>query len=356
MIRTIALSLFLLVSTSHQPPKTDSPFTPAGRTEIDKNGNVVLIGSGASVSFYFASDKCSVTLESPSGHNYVSVELDGKYVGRFRIEGESKDYRIPVKRPSKRHTIRIFKATEASNGTVIFKGAKADKITKFRFWAKKKVEFIGNSITCGMGNDAVDYPCGTGEWYDQHNAYWAYGPVLSRSLKFDFLLSSVSGIGMYRNWNDEHKDEANMPDVYGNLYLNKDSSKRFDNFFQPDVVSICLGTNDLSDGDGKKTRAAFDEKKYVENYIQFIKTVYMRYPKTRIILLTSPMVSGQKNATLVKCLKLVIASFKDDSAHKSIELFEYKPMSPKGCGNHPDISDHIEMAKQLEPVFNKLLE
>jgi hypothetical protein len=26
---------------------------------------------------------------------------------------------------------------------------------------------------------------------------------------------------MYHNWDDEHKDEAIIPDVYENLYLNK---------------------------------------------------------------------------------------------------------------------------------------
>ena len=136
---------------------------------------------------------------------------------------------------------------------------------------KKKIEWIGDSITCGFGNDESDLPCGEGQWFDQHNAYLAYGPVLSRKLGVDFLLSSISGNGMYRNWNSENSEETVLPDVYNNLYQNKDNSKPFSTDFQPNLVSICLGTNDLSDGDGKKPRLPFNKEKYISNYINFIK-------------------------------------------------------------------------------------
>ena len=208
-----------------------------------------------------------------------------------------------------------------------------------------------------MGNDTAAIPCGTGEWFDQHNAYLAYGPVVSRALNADFVLSSVSGIGMYRNWNDENKDESIMPDVYENLYLNNTSNKKaYDFSFQPDLVSICLGTNDLSEGDGKKERLPFNEEKYISNYIDFIKTVYKHAPNTRIVLLNSPMVSGERNETLVKCLKKVIQAFENDTAHKPIALFEFKPMTPNGCGYHPDIADDQIMADELTPFFKKLLD
>jgi hypothetical protein len=68
------------------------------------------------------------------------------------------------------------------------------------------------------------------------------------------------------------------------------------------------------------------------------------------------MVSGERNVTLVKCLKQVIAAFKKDKKHKKIALFEYQPMQPKGCGSHPDIEDHKVMAQQLESFFKKLLD
>jgi len=253
------------------------------------------------------------------------------------------------------HIITIYKATEASNGGVLFNGD--DLITEELApqTKKKKIEFIGNSITCGYGADETEIPCGKGEWYDQHNAYMAFGPMLSRNLGVDYMLSSVSGIGMYRNWNSENQEESNMPDVYQNLYLDKNINKPFSNDYQPDLVSICLGTNDLSDGDGTKQRLPFNKEKYISNYINFIKNIYKRYPNTRVVLLNSPMVSGEKNILLVSCLKEVIAAFKDDKIHKPIGLLEFNEMKPKGCDYHPDAEDHKVIAAQMEDYFKKLL-
>ena len=350
---------FSLVAYSQKLVDSIQVFNYSGRLEHKENNKTILIGSAASIAFNFTGNRCAISLKSIDSyehHNFVSLELDGKYIGRLKVEkGSTQSYPVVVSNENKELHLTIFKATEASNGGILFEGTSAS-VTPIKSLNKKKIEFIGNSITCGMGNDTKEIPCGTGEWYDQHNAYWAYGPILSRSINADFLLSSVSGIGMYRNWNDEHENEAIMPDVYENLYLNKENKIPYDFKFQPDLVSICLGTNDLSNGDGKKPRLPFNEKKYISNYINFIKTVYNHSPNTRIILLSSPMISGHKNIIFIKCLKKVIAAFENDKIHKPITLFEYQTMIPNGCGYHPDIEDHKNMAKQLETTFKKLLD
>ena len=355
LILLFSLSLFC----SSQNTETKSTFfSHSGRVELLEDNKAILIGPASSVSFDFKGKSCSISLQSLVDHqNYVSLELDGKYIGRIRIEkGEIKSFPIVVSEKKKTHHLSIYKATEAAIGGILFAGTTAKLIETKTPKTKKKIELIGDSITCGFGNDASTIPCGTGDWYDQHNAYWAYGPVLSRVLDIDYVLSSVSGYGMYRNWNDEHLLEPIIPDVYENLYLDKDGSKPYDFKFQPDLVSICLGTNDLSEGDGKKPRLPFNEEKFVSNYIDFIKTVYKNAPNTRIVLLNSPMVSGERNVTFIKCLKKVIQAFENDTTHKPIALFEFQPMTPKGCNTHPDIADDKVMADQLIPFFKKLLD
>ncbi|MEN9909885.1 MAG: hypothetical protein RLZZ540_3044 [Bacteroidota bacterium] len=353
----IILGFFISFNAiAQKETKQKSTFHYSGRVENLTDNKVILISSASSVSFEFEGNSCSIYLQSFSyNHNYVSLELDGTYIGRFRIEKHAKQsLPVIVTKNKKTHYLTIYKSTEAKNGGVLFAGTTA-KVIKSYASNKKKIEFIGDSITCGFGNDTMEIPCGTGEWFDQHNAYWAYSTIVSRSLTTDFVLSSVSGIGIYRNWNDEHKDEAIIPEVYENLYLNKDTSKPYDFAFQPDLVSICLGTNDLSNGDEKKERLPFNEEKYISNYINFIKTVYKHAPNSRIVLLTSPMVSGNNNIILVRCLKKVIETFKNDTEHKAIALFEFEPMKPNGCGFHPDIADDKKMAEQLVPFFKKLL-
>jgi len=275
--------------------------------------------------------------------------------GRYKIDS-SRPIPVVVKAlmGRGRHSLRIFKATEAQNGQVAFTGIDAAAIYKPQHPARKKIEFIGNSITSGMGNDITKIPCDSGQWYDQHNAYFAYGPVLARTLGADFMLSSVSGIGIYRTWNME---QPGMPSVYESAYFHGDSALRW-NFsaYRPDVVSICLGTNDLSDGDGQNPRKPFDSIVFVRNYVDFVGTIYKHYPNTQIALLTSPMISGEKDALFYRCLERVksqVASLHEGK--KPVQLFRFKPMVPKGCSYHPSKEDHEMMASQLRPFLERLL-
>ena len=336
-----------------------SSFLYSGRVENLANNKIILIGSASSVSFNFKGNSCSVTLQNTDlfeHHNYVSFELDGQYIGRVKVEnGEKHSYPILVSNKKAIHHLAIYKATEATCGGIVFSGTTA-KLGKIKSKVKKKIEFIGNSITCGAANDYSQIPCDKGDYYDHSNGYFAYGPVLSRSLKVDYLLSSVSGIGMYRNWNDENKEEPIMPQVYEKLYLVKDISKpAYDFAFQPNIISIALGTNDFSDGDGKKERLPFNPEKFISNYVSFIKMLYRNNPNARLVLVNSPMVNGQKDIIFTDCLNKIQASFKDDKTHKAIVIFRFKPMTPHGCGGHPDIADHKVMADEYAPFLKNLL-
>lgn len=350
---------FLLISIFATSQNKTNTFFYEGRVEKLPNNNVVLIGTASSVAFNFTGTECKITLQSVDSwehHNYVSLVLDGKYIGKLRIEkGAPQSFPVKVTSDKKEHTLEIYKTTEAQSGGVLFAGTTA-KLTSITSKKKKKIEFIGDSITCGAASDPSDVPCDKGEYFDHHNGYYAYGPVLSREIGVDYLMSSVSGIGMYRNWNDENKDEGIMPDVYGNLYLTKDNSKpKYDFAFQPDIISIALGTNDFSGGDGKKERLPFNAEKYVTNYINFIKMLYKHNPNAQIVITNSPMVGGERGVVFEDCLNKVKAAFASDKTHKEIQIFKFKPMTPKGCSGHPDVADHKVLADEYAPFLKKLL-
>lgn len=350
------LFLFILISTLSfsQIKEFDNQFfIQQGRTEKLNNNSVVLISAASSVTFSFTGKNCEVSLQSINeyGHHaYVSLELDGKYIGRLRVEKDLKNYPIKVT-SGKKHTLKIFKATEASTGGVLFSGTTA-KLISTKTKEKKKIEFVGNSITSGMGADVKEIPCGQGEWFDQHNAYLAYGPVLSRNLDVDFQLSSVSGMGMYRNWNDE--TEPVMPNVYENLYLNNDTSKPYNFNFKPDIISIALGTNDFSNGDGIKARNPFNAEKFISNYVSFLKMLYKHNPNVQIVVVNSPMINGEKDKLFTDCLEKIRDSFKNESV-KPIQIFKFTAVTPHGCTSHPDAEDHKIMAKQYAPFLKNLL-
>ncbi len=352
---------FLLISafSNAQTQNTNKTFLYEGRVDQLQNDQVILIGTASLVSFNFTGNECSISLQSVDSyehHNYVQLVLDGKYIGKVRIEkGAIQSFPIKVTSNQKEHRLEIYKNTEAQSGNILFAGTTA-KLVPISFKKKKKIEFIGDSITCGAASDPTEVPCDKGEYMDHHNGYYAYGPTLSRAIGADYLMSCVSGIGMYRNWNDEHKDEAIMPDVYPNLYLTKDVSKpKYDFAFQPDIISIALGTNDFSGGDGKKERLPFNPEKYVSNYISFIKMLYLHNPKAQIVITNSPMVGGDRAVVFEDCLNKVKNAFANDKAHKPIQIFKFKPMTPNGCSGHPDVADHKVLANEYAPFLKKLL-
>lgn len=333
---------------------TQKEFVYSGRTEQLNDTVQALISSAAHTVFKAKGDSISFLLSCQGDTSaYAVIELNGNYYNRYRVYKNVVSTITITLLKKKENVVGIYKATEASNGALLFYGVKAEKIQCKKLKTKATIEFIGNSITCGFGADTHEIPCGKGTWYDQHNAYLAYGPLVARQLKAEYCLSSVSGMGIYRNWNDEDTAPV-MDDVYFNLLLNKDKSKKW-NFSgkKPDLVSICLGTNDFSDGDGIKERKAFNAEKFISNYIVFVKRLFEKYPNAKLALLTSPMLSNDKNELLLSCLQKVKANF---SADHTVVIFQFKPMQPQGCDSHPSLKDHEIMAEQLIPFYSHLLQ
>jgi hypothetical protein len=170
----------------------------------------------------------------------------------------------------------------------------------------------------------------------------------------NYILSSVSGIGIYRNWNS---DGPAMPQVYEKADLQVEDTRMWDfSVYSPQIVSVALGTNDFSNGDGIKKRLPFDSTVFISNYVKFLQLVKSKYPKAQIALLSSPMVGGSNGHLLESCLQSV--KLKTDvlyNGEKPIALFFYKPMQPHGCSFHPSVEDHAEMANELLPFFKSLL-
>ncbi|GHA74638.1 SGNH/GDSL hydrolase family protein [Pontibacter akesuensis] len=315
-----------------------------------------LITSAAHFGYTFEGTESQVFASVPDGgtHGYLQYELDGKYQKRVKIAPNA-TAPVLVKAPTAgKHTVWIYKATEAHTGPIRIEKVVGENVSVVQKPDVPLIEFIGNSITSGAAADPSEVPCNTAEYHDQHNAYMAYGPRVARALGADFVLNSVSGIGVYRNWNS---DGPTMPQVYEKLDFQKDTPHRW-NFDKvtPQLVSIALGTNDFSLGDGIKERLPFDSTRFVNNYIEFVQQVKANYPQAQIALLSSPMVHGQNGATLENSLKRVKETIdRRYPSDKPVALYFFQPMQANGCTGHPSVEDHAVMAKELEPFFRKLL-
>ncbi len=294
---------------------------------------------------------------APEGqYNYISWVIDGIHHQRVAIRFDRlTPLELSVTAATEFHDVEIYKETEASCGQIVISSIEAEAISEFPLSNKQKIEFIGNSITVGMASDASLIPCEAGTWYDQHNAYEAYGPRIARALHLDYMIVAVSGIGAYRNSNTDYPV---MSDVYENTFLttHPDDPKWNFNAFIPDIVTICLGTNDFSDGDGITPRLPFDSTQFINRYVELIEIVHRHYPDAMIMLLNSP-VAGESNMDMLNaCLMAVKQKAESSNEHLlPISVFSFKMFQGAGCTGHPGVEDHERMAKELVPFIKKML-
>ncbi len=333
-----------------------SSLSPFGRYAWNEKKHLELISSAINFGFSFSGTECKVFayLTDSTAHNYLQYELDGVYQKRIKIVGNEKSPFVITASTKGIHTVWIYKATEAHTGPIFIEKISGKDLKPLKRPEAPLIEFIGNSITCGAAADPSETPCGAGVYHDQHNAYYAYGPRVARALSVNFILSSVSGIGIYRTWN---MDGPSMPQEYEKTDFQVDGKRLWDfKTYKPAIVSIALGTNDLSNGDGKHERAPFDSSVFVNDYIKFVQLVKSKYPDAQIALLSSPMINGERRILLQNCLTAIKQRI--DAlypADKKLALYFFKPMQARGCSGHPNVEDHAILAEELVPFFKGLL-
>lgn len=358
------IALALVIVTGIRCQTGDSMIRPdhpnirySGRIDFSQPAQPRLYGAGSYLEFKFKGRECEILLEDQhrydQNHGYIAVELDGKYQGRTRIDKNTTHYLVASGLKDTVHTIVICKASEAQTGHIDVIGIRCGKILPMKREIVRRIEFIGNSMTCGCGLDATDVPCNTADWYDQHNAYLAYGPTVARALNADYLLSSVSGIGIIRNWNNEG---PTMPEVYQQTGLEPGLEPKW-NFksYTPDLVSICLGTNDFPDGDGSYERGPVDGEKFISTYIQFVREIRLRYPVAQICCLNSPMVSGDKGQLLNSYVREVVNQMRTAMQDDRVHYFEFSRLYQSGCDWHPGMQEHEKMAGELLPFYKSVM-
>jgi len=272
-------------------------------------------------------------------HNYLEVIVDNE---KKRIQTKYKTNYITIAQLSNTtHTLIICKNTESNIGYIEFAGLYCDALITPPKKPVRKIEFIGNSITCGASSDASEIPCGKGVWQDQHNAYMAYGPVTARTLNAQWHLSSVSGIGLIHSCCNM---TIVMPPVFDKTDMRGDSIPWDFKQYQPDVVTVCLGQND----------GIQDSVSFCTAYLNFINRLRKYYPSASIIVLTSPMADEKLKAVMKNQITAVVQSL-NKAGDKKISKYFFSRSYNSGCDYHPDLNDHQLIATELTAYIRKLM-
>jgi lysophospholipase L1-like esterase len=214
---------------------------------------------------------------------------------------------------------------------------------------ERKIEFIGNSITCGYGVESITKEDPFEDETENH--FYTYATLTAKALGAQHTAIARSGIGVYRNYDGPKAgNKENMPWQYEYTLFN-DHSERWDfSRYQPQLVCINLGTNDLSTPN-------FDIKLYEKAYRAFLKTVRGHYPNAKIVLVTGPMLGEKESSQQRKVLDGIRKDF-NDNGDKEIYRFDFTFQTGDlmyGASWHPSFWQHQKMAGELIAFLRPLM-
>ncbi len=292
----------------------------------------------------FTGTFCTITIndeELYSQHNYIEIVIDDNPPVRMQTTEKVNKINAAVNINDGKHIITICKNTESGIGYLEFVGISCSGLYQLPDKPARKIEFIGNSITCGAGSDVSVKPCGQGNWYDQHNAYMSYGPLTARALNAQWHLSAVSGIGLIHSCCNM---TIVMPEVFDKINMRTDNMQWDFSRYIPDAVTVTLGQND----------GIQDSVKFCSAYVTFIKTIRSKYPSADIFCLTSPMADATLAAAMKNYLTGIV-NYINNSGDAKVHKYFYSRQYHNGCGGHPDLQEHGAIAKELAAYIQKVM-
>ena len=297
-----------------------------------------------------------------SGYFMAQIDQAEPFKVAFRGERDSV-VTLATALPEGRHLVRLMYVIEGYEFFPEFWGFVLDEgrqLVEAPLLPSRKIEFIGNSITCGYGNEGLKKE----EHFDYatENHYYSYASITARNLQAQHWVVARSGIGAYRNYDGPKtgNPESNMPVQYeytGYAWkpeLRKEPTflqEKWDfNRYQPDVVCINLGTNDLSTPN-------YDLSLLKQGYQKLLKMVRQHNPKAKIVFLTGSMLYNQE-LQLAKQLLDEVTAEAQKAGDKEVYRFDMNHIDGEAfLGNdwHPNVYQDEKMAGELTPYLRKLM-
>ncbi len=332
-----------------------------GRTLPCENGLLMSL-SGTGVEFDYTGCGLDITLKAGAASsvpdndaNYarIAVYVDGLRVIDTQLSVPETTLHIAESDTAHTSRIRLIKLSEAAMSLVYVDRIEIgdeESVNPVPV-SDHKIEFIGDSITCGYGVDDEDplHPFKTAT----EDVTRAYAYKTAMQLGADYSMFSASGYGIISGYTDD-PDKRNEPELippyYESMGLSHDSLPgmpdtqdiKWDfNRFRPDVVVINLGTNDDSfcqDDDVK-------QEEYTERYSKFLKVVRSRNLDAQIFCIL-----GLMGDRLYPCVCDAVSRYVDETGDMrigTVHLTEQDAEAGYVSDYHPLESAHAKAAEEL---------
>ncbi len=336
-----------------------------GRTH-EHEGTLWLTLSGSGAEFSFVGQKAEIVLKGDSiaegteNLARIGIYVDGERVIEDQMDRPSKSYTVWESEQEQQVSIRIVKLSEAAMSTVGIEEIRVEaregiEPTPAR---SRKIEFIGDSITCGYG---VDDPSGQQPFSTAtEDATSAYAYLTAQALDADYSLVSYSGYGIISGYTDNGEKLLThiLPDYYEKLAKSEgrlngtlnplDIDWDF-NRFVPDLIVINLGTNDDSYAQDHADR----QEEFAERYVDFLHTVRRRNPEAPILCTLGIM--GDR---LYPFVEQAVARYVSETGDTQVSAMRFDVQQAEdgyGSDGHPSAATHAQAAGKLAAHIRTLL-
>ncbi|HEY0256838.1 MAG TPA: SGNH/GDSL hydrolase family protein [Candidatus Methylacidiphilales bacterium] len=323
---------------------SDSSVHLVGRFDTQDPAGPRCAWSGSEISIHFQGTGVDVKILDDKRHlDYFQVVVDGVPTTVIPAAKDQTVYHAASDLPDREHTVQIIKRTEAKLGQVQFLGfeiASGGKPLPWTAVAKHRMEIIGDSITCGFGDEtnskADPFTPAT------ENNYLTYEALTARRFGAEYTCIAWSGYKMY--------PDKTIPSIWDLNLPPQPDSKADLSKWKPEVIVINLGTNDYWD-------AVPDSSTWVKAYEAFLTTLRTAYPDADVFLTNSVMLIPDRDGKLVGSLQQIV---QDETAagDKKVHLVRFDredPVAGMGSADHPNLKTHAIMADVLSGAIAKEL-
>ena len=302
--------------------------------------------TASEVALRFRGAELNAKIGDTSGNDRLQIVVDGRPTRVLALEKDLHLYRIATGLSGGEHTVSLFKRTEAFVGIVQYQEFQLSAGGKLLppKPAKRRIEVIGDSISCGYGDEGANQ--------NEHftpateNGYLTYGAIAARKFGADFLDIAWSGRKM---WPDN-----TIPEIYDlALPFDKDSAWNFSRQV-PDAVLINMATNDFG-------RENPDETGWTNAYKAFLARVRKNYPKAVIYCAIGSMMNdgyppGHHALTTVRAYLTKLVAQENRGGDAKVRLLEFETQDGKngiGSDYHPNVKTHEIMAEKFRAALEK---
>lgn len=277
------------------------------------------------------------------------VEIDNESAVTIRPDFETREFIIREDLSEDIHTIRIIRRSENHYTTCIFRGfylADGKDLAEPPDPPERRIEFIGDSYTVGYGNESPGRTCSQDQLREYTNTNRSFPSIVTRAFGAQSMILGWSGAGMVRNYGYSKKRSPKPYPYHYNRTLGEVESTQWDfTRYIPDLVVICLGTNDFS------TEPHPDDTMYIGDYHNFINRIYGNYPNASVLCVAT------HNGPCVDYVKSVVDEQNTQHGHERVYYTEFPdPLSMQGCDWHPTVEDDERIAGVLIDVIKEKME